>query len=272
MKRHTLIRRTLGLGLGLVLFAPATWADASPEAEPWIEKLISLYDQGAFTTSYVANLSMQQGGQSVEGVVDGKIAWGDREHMRVDMTISMKGMLPGAGDQPTEMSVLSITDGELTWTDVQIPAMGVRQVMKISIEQAKAMAEQQGAALGANPASMDPVQQLENLAKTLDFEVLEVKDGKVHLSAAVKPEHRSQLGQLGSMPGTDRMELVLHEATGHPAAITIGGETPLVTMQFGEFEPTTLEKLGEGAFSYTPPEGVQVMDLGAMANPANPVR
>ena len=270
-RRHDMTRHhrngclALVLGLTFLLTAAPLWGEASPEAKPWIEKLISIYEGGPFETSYVANLDLQQGGQSVEGVVDGQITWGDRQHMRVEMTIRMTGMLPGAGDQATEMEVLSVTDGELTWTDVAIPAMNVHQVMKISIEQAKAMAE--SGAMGANPAAMDPVQQLESLAKNVDFVLDKIEDGKVHLSATVGPENKSQLGQLGSMPGADHMALVLHEKTGHPAAITIGGERPVVTMEFGEFSSTTMADLPEGTFTYNPPEGIPVMDLGGIAHP-----
>ena len=260
------MRWALALGaLLLILVSPAS-GEVSPEAKPWVDKLMGLYSGGPFTNEYTAKLDVSQGGQSTQGDIAGKITWADREHMRVEMKIAMSGMVAGS-DQPVEMSMLNVNDGKTSWTEIEMPALGGKQVMKVSLADMAKLAESGGAGMGGNPAGMDPVQQLESMAQALDFELVKVENGKVYLTAEVTPETRGELGQLGSMPGADKFDLVLDESTGHPVAITIGGDKPLISMDFGPFVWVERDSLSSETFSYTPPEGVPVMDLGAMLNP-----
>ena len=260
------MRWTLALGVLLLIFVSPASGEVSPEAKPWVDKLMGLYSGGPFTNEYTAELDVSQGGQTTQGEIAGKITWADREHMRVEMNITMSGMVPGS-DQAVEMSMLNVNDGKTSWTEVEMPALGGKQVMKISLEDMAKLSESGGGGLGGNPAGMDPVQQLESMAQVLDFDLVKVEDGKVYLSAKVTPEARGELGQLGSMPGADNFDLVLDEATGHPSAIVIGGDKPLISMEFGPFVSVERDSLPDATFSYTPPEGVPVMDLGAMMNP-----
>lgn len=273
-KSRIWIRPALALGLATVFLATVflatvflaapVQADSTPDAQKWLDKLVGLYDKAPFTNEYTATLDMQQGEQSISGAIKGRIIYGDAEHMRVNMEVTMAGM-PGMpqGEEAAEMTMkmLSVTDGETTWSEIEMPMMG-KQVTKLALEDAKAFAGQPN--MGANPTGFDPVQQLEAMAEALDFEVLKVADGEVHLKATVTPEARGQLGQLGMVPGTETFHLVLDTDSGTPKSITIGGDKPILDMTFGPFEFISDDSIPEGTFTYTVPEGTQVMDLGAL--------
>ena len=60
------------------------------------------------------------------------------------------------------------------------------------------------------------------------------------------------------------------QRTGFPVQVRADGESPFVAMNFRDFELVDAASLAEGLFDYTPPQGVPVMDLGAMAKSRRP--
>lgn len=262
------LRRWILAVLTLTVLLPASApAESTPEAIRWLEKFIDVYQQGPFTTGYVADIEIVEGEQTVQGSMNGKLTYGDPTHMRMELSMQLAGM-PGAPAQETvNMDMVAVSDGELTWTQVDMPSVGMQQVMKISLEDAQRLAEAQG--LGsANPAALDPVQQLTTMTELLDFELVDVKNGEVHLLANITDDAKGSLGQMAALPGLDSLSLILDEKTGFPKRFSMGGEQPMVSIVFEGLEFLKKEDLADDLFVYEPPEGAQVMDLGAMLPPA----
>ena len=259
-------RPFLALALLTALLLPTLPAAAEGRtADQWLEKLMELYERGPFTFGYSADIDLGAMGQPIRGTLEGRVTYGDRQHLRQEMKMSLSGLPGSNGQEPATMDLLSVNDGEVTWTEVEM--MGTRQVMKISHADAEKQAAGQTGALGANPATMDPVAQLETMSRTMDFELLGVADGRVSLHATAGAESLAQMGQLGAL-GVDQFVLVLDEATGFPIEIKAGspqdGGEAVVHMTFRDLKMVDRGDLAAGVFEYTPPEGLPVTDLGAM--------
>ncbi len=264
--RTPTIRRLLGSFLILSLALPVS-AESSPDAQKWIEKLISIYDQGPFKVDYEAELDMSSLGQPMAGSLTGNLIQADRSHSRVEIALDMPNP-SGMPEGGTSMTMLVVTDGTTVWTEMNNPALGSRQVTRVSLEDLKKAGDSQGG-LAASPTSMDPVAQLENLTQAMDFEVLEKAAGTVTLRGKVTEETRAQLGMLAA-PGVDGFIFVIDEKTGFPTQVRADGENPFVTMNFRNLEFVDKASLAEGLFTYSPPKDVPVMDLGPMLNAQRP--
>ncbi len=255
------LRRCLLLFVLALATAPVAMAESTPAAQPWLEKMIATFER-PFTGDYSAALDLSGIGQPMRGTLGGRITYGDRQHMRTTMAVRLTSGEAGAeAAAAVETNILMVNDGEVTWTEIHMPAMGSRQVMKITPEDASRLAESQAGA-GGNPTSMDPVTQLEAMTRVMDFELVEVAAGRVSLRGKLSEENRSQLGQLGAL-GTDSFLLVLDAETGFPVEIRVG-EPPAVEMSFDNLSQVDRDDLPPGVFEYEPPEGVAVTDLGAM--------
>ncbi len=258
-------RPTIRLLLGAFLFlAPAlpAIADSSPDAQKWLEKLLSIYDRGPFKVDYQADLDMSGLGQPFSGKLTGKLTQADRTHSRVELQIDMAGQ-PGMPESGMSMSMLTVTDGSTVWTEMNNPALGGLQVTKLSLADLEKLSDSKGGGFGVNPSSMDPVAQLETLTETMDFEVLEKTGGTVTLRGAITDATRARSGMLAA-PGVEGFIFVIDQETGFPIEVRADGETPFVTMHFRNLELVDPASLPAGLFDYSPPEGLPVMDLGPM--------
>lgn len=250
----------------LVALLAAGWAQAetTPEARAWLEKMMVLYQQGAFTVGYSADMSLTQQDQTMSMSMEGEMTQADPEHFRMDISMDMQ--MPGAG--PMKMGMLTVTDGSTVWIDMDNPMMGGRRVMKMTLEQAQEM----GGGMGMSQIrSMDPVAQMKEMMENFDFRVDREGDGEVVLSAPLDPEALKGMGQMGQMAqgqATDewRMTLVLDADKGLPKTVHMGDvDAPMMTVNFTDWRFHGEAGAPAGTFDYTPPEGVQVMDMGAMA-------
>ncbi len=255
MTRGLIARLLLGAFLVLSPALPVS-ADSSPEAEEWLEKLLTVFDQGAFKVGYEARLDMSSLGQPLSGTLTGSFTQADPTHSRMQLSID----LPAPPDMPEggmSLAILSVTDGTYVWTEMDSPAAGGKQVTRISLADAGEPDPPAGAAL--SPASFDPVAQLEGLAQTMDFEVVERAGGKVTLRGAITEATRARLEVL-AMPGVDAFLFVIDEQTGFPTEVRADGETPFITMSFSDLELVEAAALPAELFEYTPPEGVTVIE------------
>ncbi|MCP3912795.1 MAG: hypothetical protein GY713_17795, partial [Actinomycetia bacterium] len=231
------------------------------------EKLLSIYDRGPFQVNYEATLDMSGLGQPLAGTLTGHLTQADRTHSRMQLSFDMPGSpeMPGGG---MAFTMLTVTDGTTTWTEMDNPTAGGKQVTRIAL----AELEKSGQSMaGMSPTSIDPVAQLETLTRTMDFEVVERAGGEVTLRGAITEESRAKLGML-AVPGVDGFIFVLDEQTGFPTQVRAEGEPPFISMTFRDLEFVDAAKLPAGLFEYTPPEGLPVMDLGAMLRSQRPAQ
>jgi outer membrane lipoprotein-sorting protein len=241
-------------------------AESSPEARAWLEKMVSLYDRGPFSVHYSADMTVaQQQDQTMSMDMEGQMTHADPKHMRMDLSMNMT--MPGAGAGSMHMKMLTVIDGETVWMDMDNPMVGGRKVMKMSYEQA----EQSGSNMGLNNLkNMDPVSQMQEMMDKFDFQVVRDEGGKVVLSAPIDPEALAGMGQMSQMAQGQSMEdwemvMVLDADKALPEEIRMGPkDNPVMTMRFTDWKFYGAAGAPAGTFEYTPPEGVQVMDLGAM--------
>jgi outer membrane lipoprotein-sorting protein len=251
--------RILALSLLAILaFVATAQAESSPEALAWLDKLKQAYQQ-SHRVDYTAEMNFEQGGQQLSMTMNGTTTQADREHMRMELDALMR-----MGEMEMKVRMLGVLDGETLWLESDSPMTGGKQVTRIPAEQAAALA-QGGPGLAGGASGIDPVGQIEQLVQQFDFELAEIKDGRVVLSAQLTEEAAAELGRaLAEGEGPDEFSLVLDEATAFPRTMRLGGEVPFMLLTFGDVEFLDPESLDPETFRYTPPEGVQVFDAGAV--------
>ena len=254
MTRKPMIRL---LAAALLLLSPATpvSGDSTPEAEKWLKKLVSVFDRGPFKVDYTATLDLSVMGLS--GSLKGSYAQADRTHSRMQLELRL-ATPPEIAAEPVVMKFLSVTDGTTVWTEMDNPALGGRQVFKVSLADVEKLDDAAG--LGIDPSSFDPVAQLENLSKTMDFELVEHSGGKVTLRGKATDKTDSMLAQIAGPDGGGFL-FVLDEKTGFPTELRAEGENPFIKVVFENLEFP--KALPAGLFEYSPPEGLPVIDRGA---------
>ncbi len=250
MTSSSLLRQFLSAFIILALALP-TFADSSPEAQKWLDKLTAFHELGPFKVDYQADLDMSSLGQPIAGTLKGKLAQADSTHSRVELALD----LPSAEGSGTSMTILMVKDGEKLWTEMSSPLAGC-QVSETSLAELE-KSTNSAAGFAVSPTSMDPMAQLKNLSRTMDFEVLEKAAGTVTLRGRITDATRTQLG-LMAPPGVDGFILVIDQKTGFPTQVRAEGETPFVTMNFNNLEQLDKASLTEGQFDYSPSQGCQV--------------
>ena len=171
----------------------------------------------------------------------------DDTHSRMKMSGTMTGPM---GE--IQMDTLMVSDGTHTWIEADVPMMG-RQVIKMPVNAQMPGAPGGGGPMGGND---DPLAQIQKMADEFDFDVVDETAEEVTLSATVTA------GQKGIPSGVNAVRLVFDKKTGFPRRMIMGGETPLVEMEFLGLQQ--LSDVDDSEFDYTPPEGVPVMDMSSM--------
>lgn len=234
-------------------------AEPKPEARPWLEKLAGLGDQKTFKVNYTAEVKGGAEGQMVEMSMHGTTTQADRNHLRVEISVKLNM----GGDQQMDLGMLGVADGKTMWMEMQNPLLGGKHVMKMSVEQV-GKAGAPGLGLGGG-GSVDPVRQIQELARKFDLELGGVADGRVTLRAPLTKETMAGLGAVAADDKTPQeFVLVLDEKTAFPLEMRMGGDPPFMVMRFTGLEFIDRAKLDPATFSYTPPAGVEVTDLGAI--------
>ncbi|MCP3977796.1 MAG: hypothetical protein GY716_00505 [bacterium] len=243
----------------MVVAAVAPTFAAQDEAKPWLEKLVSVYEKTPLRVHWTADISMSFGEMTMTAEMTGNQLIRDTTHQRMEMDMAMS-MPQGK----METSMLMVSDGEHIWTETSMPG-GMKQVGKMSIAKMEELGKEAG--LQMNLKAMDPKQMLSMLQEYVDFKFLGREDGRVTLSGPLNPEMLSamNMGQLQGAAGGDMSITVsLDEKTVIPMdfEIQIDGQK-LATMNFNKVDYLSGSDVPEGSFSYTPAEGVAVMDLDA---------
>jgi outer membrane lipoprotein-sorting protein len=249
------------LVIALIVCLPvAVSAEATPEATKWLDKMGESFEKAPFRFTFSVDQKMEQMGQTMDMSMTGPMIYSDPKHtrMELEMTISVPGMAQGMN-----MSMLGVSDGEFMWMEMNNPMMGGKQVMKLALDKVDAMSEQSPGMGGAT--TMDPISQIQKLSDDYDIELVGVAGGRVTLRAT-KIGAAEEAAPEGADPAMPRVLIVvLDEATGMPVEMQAGEPEPVMVMRFSDFEFLEEDALEPNTFTYTPPEGVQVMDLGGMA-------
>lgn len=263
--------RYLALCAGLALaLAPATAAQepgaaagavlgTSPEAARWFEKAAALQDKPVeFDLGIAAD--------TPQGKMKGSGHWvtAGATHAKGGLTMEIDAAAMGM-DEPLVMEMLMVSDGETLWTEMNSPMTG-RQVMKLSLAQARDLQKKQGAQLGLpmmgpQGAGMDFQGSLKQLAEFADFQVESEEGGRVKLVGLLTAKGEQVFAQAGG--DADRIVVELDAQTAFPLQMTFGTATSqFMRIGFTSVKFLEKEKLDMGQFRYAPPEGVTVVDLG----------
>jgi outer membrane lipoprotein-sorting protein len=258
-------KKVVAIASAFLLACSGSFASSSPEAVEWMTKMGQAVS-GAFKTKYSGSMNQSHMGMEMSLTLDGDLQQADPKHLRSRLTMNMKSVASAEGADLT-MSALTVADGTNVWTEMDM--FGGKQVMKHSLESLA------GAAAGAAPLpqmrTSDPMSQLRQMSEHFDFAVKERADGRVTLSAKVTEEGLEALGHTFPEDAEQvlaDMTIVIDEATGFPVSVSMGGATPVLAIEFDAFETVDPAAFSPGPFLYTPPEGVNVMDVGAMLEKA----
>jgi hypothetical protein len=241
----------------------AIFAESTPEAVEWIDKLAAVYERAPFQFRYDADLSMSQMGQMMDVKVFGRSTQGGNGRARIETTMKM----PAPGSDPNDapsVEMLGVSDGTVFWVEAPNPMSGSVQVIKISLAKMADLADEHP--LARNLSRMDPLKQIRELTTLFDFKVSGRDHQTVTLHADLTGESLEVAKDVFEGADTSRLkqlELVLRTETGFPDQIRIGEPTDSV-MAVRFFDLEFLDSLGEDTFVYVPPEGAAVVDLGAM--------
>lgn len=261
------MKKWIGLFVAALVALPGpAWSEATPDAKKWLDTMAALYDKAPLSADFELTLGAASG-LPVSGTAHGTLILKDRKHQRVEMKMAMGG--GGGGGQSLQIELLTVSDGTSSWTEMNMG--GGKQVIKFSLDDAEKMSA--GGGMGMGMSAMDPISQIEHLTKAMDVELVTVAGGEVTLSAKMTEEAKASLGN-SPVPVDSDLTIVLDEKTGHPLRMTFGGvEQPMMKLETTRFEFVDESELPAGAFSYTPPEGVQVMDgsqlMGMRGQPGN---
>lgn len=246
----------------LLSLAPAALAqDAEKpglpeEVKVWVDKIDKLVGQPAeYDLSMKVDMVAQ--GQKLKMDNTGHIMMLDAQHMRA--TMNMK--LTMAPMDPMDMTLKMVSDGQTLWIESDNPMMG-KQVMKADI---KHMEKLQQSGMGMGPGSgMNQLEQVRDLFENYyhNFKVVEA-DGKVEITGDISQEILES--QDYAEMELKHFRMVLDAKTGFPLETAMNdGTKDVVLIGMSNLKFLKKEDIPEDAFAYTPPEGVNVMDIGAM--------
>ncbi len=241
--------------LAIILLAlPVTAAaEPAPEVQKWLLKLAEVYDRAPLTVDFELEMGAAPvPGATPGGTINGKLIQKGRTHQRMEIEMAMGG---------NQVKMKTISDGDFIWTEMDMA--GNKRVIKFTPEIAEKAAQARGLAPGMS-GNLDPIAQIEKMSKVVDFEYAGTENGEVTLRGKLTDENRGAAIGSGPMPGLDAITIVIDEKTGFPARIVMGGEQPIVTMEFSNLKFVKDSELPAGTFEYTPPPGVPVMDAAAM--------
>ncbi|HBF22188.1 MAG TPA: hypothetical protein DDW23_00105 [Planctomycetes bacterium] len=264
--------------LGLLLFgifltacSPGTSAGSERTAEEWLMEMANLYNRSGIECEYAMEMQLPDSGDL--GIrMEGRMIALDQNHSRVEMQMEM--ISPGS-DSPVQMEIVTVADGETIWMEMELPPeIGGSQVMKLSLETAQKFSEK-GAASGLGgldgiggmgSGNLDPLTQVQQLSRYVDFNVVEETSETVTLVGAMTEALTSQMGPVlaASTKDISRMTLVLDKNIGAPLVIALGDSArPFMEMRFTSYH-LFKEPPHPDTFSYEPAGDVMVMDIGPM--------
>jgi hypothetical protein len=234
--------------------APGTTEDA----DVWLERLATLWDRAPFSLDYEVTVRTGALGQALQIEGDAELLYGGRSRSVMNMSLSV--LVPEL-EEPLEVVLVSVADGEVIWTEMQSPATGGLQVVKIPLAGIEQMAAEGGFAGMMGGATMDPMAQIEALKGLVDFAVADSEGELVTLHGAVREDRRPGLGAEAVALLDDGVKLVLDAQSGAPVRLRLGPDSsPHLDARFANLELLARDEVGADSFLYEPPDGVAVIE------------
>jgi len=274
------ITTVLVAALAAVAGRPAPAADVTEVLDQMVAKLDAYEDFSAKMTAEItvaAVLGEQEiaqageAGQPLEMRFVAEITAKNPDKFAMDMEMNQ----PLPGGQTMKMKMKSVCDGATMWNVVDMGMGGPPMIMKGDMEQMKAR-------MGGPMGQMDPEmlkQRLETLREQADLaleadETVNEVDCYV-VAGSITPEDLASLsGQegdnLGPLAGkTLDLSMALGKEDFLPRKIKVAVEgKPFMELVFSNIKLNA--GVADSAFTYTPPEGANVMDMGAFAGAEMP--
>jgi len=250
--------------LGVLVAASAAVGESTKEALQWLGRMADVYQGEPFTYSYDVQMKVTDLGQTASLATKGRSTQSDRTHFRIEATMEMTA--PGA-NAPVKVDLLGVSDGEVVWVETDDPSGAGSQVLRMPLDKLEQIADTTPWA--RNFTRMDPVGQVESLARLFDFAVVEHSQWAVTLRADMTGEGLEVAKEV--FPGIDpealtELVLVIDVHTGFPKEMRVGSHPPVMVMRFTK--PERLSETDDTLFVYTPPEGAALTDLGALIDEA----
>lgn len=239
-----------------VIEQPPAAPSVPEEVKVWVDKLGKLVGKAAeYDMTMVMDMEAQ--GQKMKMSSTGHILMLDETHMRATMKMNIEMEIMPA----MEMNLLTVMDGQTMWIESDNPMMG-KQIMKADVAVMKKL-QAQGTSMSPG-GNMNQLAQIQDLFTNFfqNFEVTEA-DGKVTITGDIT-EEIAERGDFAGM-GLTRFRMVLDAKSGFPIETAMGdGKKDAMVIQLKNLKFPKKEEIAKDAFTYEPPEGSPVMDIGAM--------
>ena len=238
--------------LAFAVLPPAVGAQS---VDDWLQKMAESVDRAPYSLDYVMKMQVEQAGNqmSIEATAD--MLYGSPSTLQADMQMNMSmASLP----EPMEITMNMVADGTSMWMVMSNPMMGGEQILRMPLD--KLEDAQTSAGIPGMSGSMDPFAQIEQLKQLMDFEIGDSADGLITLVGTPTDDFEATLGAAAAMLGGE-MHMTIEQDTGLPRRVTMGpADAPVMEMVFQNYEFLGASDLPADAFTYTPPEGAQVME------------
>lgn len=264
MNRTTRILLATLTTMSFMAAAAPAFAEASPEATKWLDRVRDTVNHQPFRVDYTFELSGSIEGQPMSANAKGNLLQGG-PGLSIN-ELDMQAAMGAGGADMMSMHSRQVSDGTMLWAETYIENMGLTQVGKVELAVLREVAaKNSGLELDQSMMFMDPISQIETLVKAFDVEVEEGDAGTVNL--LLSPT-KATLAQLGT-DGADGVEmsgvLVLEKKHALPVSMDVAlGKELTIRMDFSSFEILEAQDIPKGTFTYTPEAGVQVVDMAPM--------
>ena len=239
----------------------ASFSSAGDDAEKWLEKVAAVYAKAPLTIDYRADMDINQMGMQMNSKMSGTITFKDKKHQRMELKVKMN-----MGGNDMDMTMTTVNDGKTMWVDSNMPMM--RQVSKMDLTEAEEMMKEAGLGNMAG-GGMSMGQLVESMKESMDVTVASIKDGKVTLNAVykeMKVDPESPMAPAVAQRQDTRMVMILDEKNIFPMEMQMftpkDAEKAGMVMHMENLKYVKEADLPADVFSFTPPEGVQVIDMG----------
>jgi len=243
IKEGGIVKMQKGLLVGMVfLFLAGAWGQGLLSADPATEKIISKLEAKAATVkTYRADMTMTTERMGKKMVWQGKILFKKPRKMWMEMIMDMGAM---------KMKQIHVSDGKITW--IYQPQM--KMVTKIDME--RVTAEMKEEAGGSNSGDISKPFQLFQ-RETLSCRIKKSGGKKFYVFQGLPKIPEAQ--KTAFTPA--KIEMWLAADDGLVRKIIMFSEEGKEMMSQEYTNVKINVRLADSQFKFTPPEGVQVMDM-----------